>query len=215
MMEAYKFFKDVSKTDPKHTKNVKESGGRTYTTIDAYWLIEQATKHFDALYGSSWGLFDIAYDKTHFPNDTVVLSLSATFKHPSGEFPISNAVKFAYMTKGGDGYLKIDEDAYKKLETNTISKALSRIGFGADVYSGKFEDQYYVGEIGAEMQPLTGQQLQNVIKGMNIYGVNAKILLDHFIVSRIAEIPASKYNEATALIKSSKTKEPKTKDDGA
>ena len=211
-MEAYKFFKEVSKTDPKHTKQVRESG-RTYTTIDAYWLIEQATKHFDALYGSTWGLFDITYDKMHFPNDTVILSLSATFRHPEGEFPISNAVKFAYMTRGDSGYLKIDEDAYKKLETNTISKALSRIGFGADVYMGKFEDQYYVGEIGAEMQPLTGEQLQNIIKGMNMYGVDAKVLLDHFIVNRIAEIPASKYNEATALIKSSATKEPKKKDE--
>ena len=51
------------------------------------------------------------------------------------------------MYKTAKGYDKVDEDAYKKIITNTIGKSLSYLGFGADVYMGKFEDANYIQEI--------------------------------------------------------------------
>lgn len=56
-----------------------------------------------------------------------------------------NSLKLMYKTS--KGYDKVDEDAYKKIITNTIGKSLSYLGFGADVYMGKFEDAAYLNEI--------------------------------------------------------------------
>jgi len=39
---------------------------------------------------------------------------------------------------------KSDDDFAKKMETNTVSKALSKLGFSADVFLGKFDDNKYV-----------------------------------------------------------------------
>ncbi len=60
------------------------------------------------------------------------------------EFPISNAIQAAKETKNGKF---VDVDFAKKVETNTVSKALSKIGFNADVYMGMFEDDNYLYEL--------------------------------------------------------------------
>ena len=45
------------------------------------------------------------------------------------------------MSAGGK-YI-VDTEAFKKVETNTISKALSKLGFSSDVYEGRFEVEGY------------------------------------------------------------------------
>jgi hypothetical protein len=38
----------------------------------------------------------------------------------------------------------VDNDFAKKAETNTMSKALSKLGFSADIFMGEFDDKDYV-----------------------------------------------------------------------
>ena len=49
--------------------------------------------------------------------------------------------KLCYTSKGSR-YI-VDDEAPKKLETNTISKALSKLGFASDVFEGRFDKQGY------------------------------------------------------------------------
>jgi hypothetical protein len=63
--------------------------------------------------------------------------------HPDGEVPCVGQTMF--VTKRNDG-LFTDEEAPKKSVTDAISKALSWLGFAADVYLGKFDGNKYTNE---------------------------------------------------------------------
>ena len=65
------------------------------------------------------------------------------------QFPISNAIEFARLTK--DGKKIVDVDFAKKVETNTVSKALSKLGFNADVFLGLMEDNSYLSDLQNEL----------------------------------------------------------------
>ena len=121
----------VSETDPAYTKKVNQRGG--FTTIDAQYQLMNATKEFGP-YGKSWGFKDIDLDYTLI--DKCLVIFKGVFFFPGGQFPIINCKSI--------GDKKIDEDFAKKLETNTLSKALSKLGFNADIFMGKFEDIDYV-----------------------------------------------------------------------
>lgn len=140
--ENLKLWDAVKKVDPKFCKNVSVSGKQPFTNIDAYYLIQLATAQVGPM-GRGFGLKDVTIDEVHM-GDTILLKLSGLFYHGDSEFPAFNAIKLMYKTS--KGYDKIDEDAYKKIYTNTIGKMLSYVGYGADVYMGKFEDQQYVQE---------------------------------------------------------------------
>lgn len=121
----------VSETDPAYTKQVNQRGG--YTTIDAQYQLMNATKEFGP-YGKTWGFKDIDLDYTLIAKGLVIFK--GVFFFPGGQFPIINCKSI--------GEKKVDEDFAKKLETNTLSKALSKLGFNADIFMGKFEDFDYV-----------------------------------------------------------------------
>ena len=46
--------------------------------------------------------------------------------------------------------LKIDDNFAKKLETDTLTKAISKLGFNADIFMGKFDDVKYLAEVTRE-----------------------------------------------------------------
>ena len=194
----YELFKEVSVTDPKECKQVKAFGKPAFTNIDTYYLIEEATKRF-GFYGKGFGLRDLNYEYIDV-GTTKVCVLHAIFFFPDGEFPITNSDKFAYVSSKGNEI--IDTDIYKKLETNTLAKALSKIGFGADVYRGKFEDTNYVNEAFGVHELCNPQQQQELRKMLGYYSVDAGMINKHFIISTLSELPSNKYNEAVALIKS-------------
>ena len=139
-----KIWESVCKTDSEYTKKVNQRGG--YTAIDATYQQMKATELFGS-YGLGWGLREIAYDFTLFEATKMVLCHAVFFYKLDGaeaSFPISNAINAML------GVAKPDEDFCKKLETNTISKALSRLGFSADVFLGLFDDQEYIAQLKTE-----------------------------------------------------------------
>lgn len=140
---------EVEKTDPTYTTEA-EISGRKVTSIDAYIQIKNATQQFGK-YGEKWGLKDTSMDFKVFGETTLCL-YKATFYAGAVEFPIYNSIKVCYMTRGQQSYLKIDDDFAKKVETNTITKALTRLGFNTDVFMGKFEDAMYVKEVQVEFE---------------------------------------------------------------
>lgn len=139
MTDNLKLWNAVSKTDPNKTKGVND-GKRTFTAIDAYSQIMAATEQFGP-YGTKWGISEIDHIFIH---DCPVVMVKATFQYPDGEFPVTSSIK--YIFNNG----KYDDDFAKKVETDLITKALSRLGFNADVFMGKFDDQKYVDQVAKE-----------------------------------------------------------------
>jgi len=125
-------------TDPSMTKQINKGSGRKITTIDAYWLIYKATKQWGPM--GSWGLKSIDIKVTEGSDIGI---LSAVFFHPSGSFAIGNSIN---RFIGRNDKKREDDEWVKKIVTNTISKALSYLGFSADVYFGKFDDDRYVAD---------------------------------------------------------------------
>lgn len=144
----------VSKTNPKNTKKAKVKG-RELTTINATSQIEQATEIFGS-YGKGFGISSIQFDDKEFSNQTILLIANAVFfyKDEDGthEFPISSSILYAYITRPqkGNPYLVVDNEAYKKIETDITTKALSKLGFSADIFKGKYDDNQYVNSITKE-----------------------------------------------------------------
>jgi hypothetical protein len=140
-----KLWKSVETTPPDMTKDVR-FGKRHYTTVDPQWQMRVATSLWGP-YGKRWGMRNLSYtivetnetDKEgHYKSSAIILK--AEFFYPcDGE-----VVSFEILN---DDRFKADDETLKKLVTNTRSKALSWLGFSADVFMGKFDDTAYVKDL--------------------------------------------------------------------
>jgi len=131
----------VSVTPPSWTKRVQETKkSRPYTTINAYRQIAAATRQFGPA-GAGWG-YDYTLEYRGEGAEQLVLC-HLTLWHGAREhtIPVTTA-KRTHMRRGADAWL--DEDFPKKVVTDAITKALSYLGFSADIYYGLFDDVAYV-----------------------------------------------------------------------
>jgi len=91
-----------------------------------------------------------------------------------GEVPLHSSIK--YSSNG-----RIDDDFFKKVATDALTKGLSKLGFNADVFMGMFDDNKYVNQIsdkykenkaklnGAltkQVTPLTDKEKESVLNMM-------------------------------------------------
>ena len=136
------FWESVEKTDPQITKKV-EFGKRKYTTIDAQVQFKNVTARF-GMYGDTWGIED---ERFEFHKDIDLLLYSAVLWYmKDGDkkiLPMASAIKI----KNSSG---IDGDCVKKVRTDAFTKEISRLGFNADVFMGKFDDNKYVSAVAHE-----------------------------------------------------------------
>tara|TARA_Y100000310_G_C20689941_1_gene821571 strand:+ start:616 stop:1350 length:735 start_codon:yes stop_codon:yes gene_type:complete len=146
-----KFWKAVSKTDPKYTKD----GQQGMSSIDGYYMFQKATEAF-GMCGIGWGYEVIEEDyrtggpiydkgKTEVIAHEIDHMLRVKFWYmqgeTKGELTHYGITRYVYSSKYGP---ITDEEAPKKSLTDAIKKCLSMLGFCADVYMGKFEDDAYV-----------------------------------------------------------------------
>lgn len=156
----------VEKTNPAYTKNANV-GGNKITSISPQFQIMNVTEQFGS-YGSTWGFKDIELDfslvntpfrrekkEGTYPNIKVVgledavmglVVFKAIFFYPDGEFPIINSISLFT----NNDMTKIDDNFAKKIETDALTKAISKLGFNADIFMGKFDDVRYVEEMKKE-----------------------------------------------------------------
>ena len=122
----------VKETPPKYTKKV-EYGTRKFTNINSQYQIGQATGQW-GLYGTAWGMKDLNWGMIkNAAGEPIEVTLDAIFWYPGGEFPISS-----------DETYRSGNDTRKKLLTDATTKALSKLGFSADVFLGCYDDNKYV-----------------------------------------------------------------------
>ena len=137
-----KLWDSVCETDPSITTKVNQRGG--FTAIAAQSQLRSATEVFGA-FGTGWGVSDerieqwqsaglALYQATLWYTVEVHSDLHANEKK---EFPIHSSIR--YQTGG-----RVDDDFFKKVATDALTKGLSKLGFNADVFLGKFDDNKYV-----------------------------------------------------------------------
>jgi hypothetical protein len=149
-----KLWDSVEKTDPSKTKDASISGQKR-TAVDAQYKKKLITKAFGP-YGLRWGVIvgSEKLDRTHYENQTCILHYMADAYYfldgERGEFPIAASIKETYLTRGTNAYLKIDDEAIKKVRTDALTKGFTDLGFCADIHMGMFEDQDYVRGVAAE-----------------------------------------------------------------
>jgi len=149
----------VSRTDVDHTKEV--SFGRKFTAIDAHSQIMEATRLFGPI-GEGWG-YENTYGEIHMTDGRILAWCDVKFwwsefgqwegmatpGHRREYGPIRGGAMLQSLNK--DGTFKTpDTDAHKKASTDGLTKALSHLGFNADVFLGMFDDNKYVQELKKE-----------------------------------------------------------------
>lgn len=156
----------VQTTDPAHTKSYSGPGGFKGTATNATFLAKRATEQFGPC-GIGWGvtvldervldgapLMDGAIAKVH----RVHIRLWYKLGDERGEIEHFGQTTLVGKNKYG---LYTDEDAPKKSLTDAMTKALSLLGFAADIHLGLYDDNRYVSELrktaatDAEAQPAT------------------------------------------------------------
>jgi len=144
MTDNLAIWQKVETTDPKYTKPIT---GRGYngTSTNATYLVKKATSVFGPC-GIGWGvtvlnegLLDGADGaKVH----RVHIRLWYILDGKRGEVEHFGQTDFCGKRKSGQWFT--DEEAPKKSMTDAMLKALSMIGFAADIHLGQYDDNKYV-----------------------------------------------------------------------
>lgn len=135
-----RIWKPNFKTDPAHTTKI-QFGSRKFTAIDAYHQILNATKFFGPVgIGWGWRIDSIQTAGTVPMFAIVTLEFWYVDDGKKHQFSVAEACELVTAKD------KADSDAVKKATTGAITKALSYIGFNADVFLGYFDNNKYVEE---------------------------------------------------------------------
>lgn len=166
-----KIWRSVMRTDPRYTKDLAGAGFEG-TSINAEYMIMRATEIFGPV-GTGWGyevvedrmlpgapMSEAIYEDKKFIGNRILRdgdgtliteqnhSIKIKFWYAiegevRGEVEAYGATKYLYKTKHG---ITCDGEAQKKSLTDAIKKALSLLGFSADVWLGLYDQAEYKAE---------------------------------------------------------------------
>ncbi len=137
-IENLRIWGAVESTDPAHTKQVNK-GGHSITAIDAYQQIRKATEMFGPA-GIGWGW---SYEKEDVSFVDIPTSRGEIRKHCLVTLKFWHEHRDKCFTVTG-GSAARDSDCVKSATTDGITKALSYLGFNADVFLGAFDGNKYL-----------------------------------------------------------------------
>lgn len=157
-----RIWEQVQTTDTRYTKNA-EVGGQKITSLNGTAMVMKATEVFGPVgIGWGWKVLEERFDDGHevFSGEgdkriclgreighTVKIQLWFMQDGQRGEVEQYGCTRYQYKTKYG---MTTDGEAPKKSLTDAIKKALSMLGFSADVFLGMFDDVNYVQQLQAE-----------------------------------------------------------------
>lgn len=190
-----KLWKSVETTDPDMTRRVDQRGG--FTAIDAQAQIMRATELWGP-YGYGWGLSRMEFETIYENGKPVEVAMTAMFFYPPPEDSHGDAVYFPIAV---DKAWRAGDDNRKKLQTDATTKALSKLGFNADVFLGKFDSQLYVQRLKEAKQnanaPKATRETVQKIKALSeaVHGPDAEAytteVLQSARVDRFENLPAA------------------------
>lgn len=187
MSENMTLWDSVQKTDPSHTKKVNQRGG--FTSISAHYQVMRATEVFGPV-GSGWG-----YDcgEPIFQGTFIIIPVKVWYRDRANTFGPTYGAAEMFGPRP-------DSDAPKKAMTDALTKLLSHLGFNADVFLGKFDDNKYVAQVTAEFSRITAEQAADVNKRLADTGSDSAAFLGWLGVGSVAEISTSDLPKALAAL---------------
>jgi recombination DNA repair RAD52 pathway protein len=212
----------VEKTDPQYTKPFSRGGGFRGTATNATYLAKKATEVFGPM-GIGWGLeiLDEAVmegapldaqgnlEKIH----KVRVKLWYRLDGERGEVVQFGQTTFVGRNRNG---LFTDEEAPKKSLTDAMSKCLSLLGFSADIYLGRFDDNKYVNDLQQEFAEKHEAELRrqapkvNEEQAVELEQLIADTETDgdkfrrFFKVENLRELPLEDYERARRMLEKKK-----------
>lgn len=155
-MDNLSIWSAVSKTDPSHTKKVNQRGG--FTAISAHYQVMRATEQFGPV-GIGWGYEN---GEPIFHDSLVFVPVTVWHGTRDNKFgPLYGGAEW----KSPKGF--VDSDAPKKAATDGLTKALSHLGFNADVFLGMFDDNKYVAAMQREFSGAGGGAGHSQVDAVN------------------------------------------------
>lgn len=134
-MENMELWKKVETTPKEIIKEIDGDDGIKLKTVPSINRVKKATEIF-GIYGKNWGLKNVIHTEQRINNSFILGVVDAVFYVSEGdyktEFAISNSTPIISVQ---NKEFKINPSYRKSLETDTINKALSRLGFNADIYT--------------------------------------------------------------------------------
>jgi hypothetical protein len=156
----------VMTTDKKFTKEV--GFGRKFTSINAQYQVREMTREFGQI-GKGWGI----KDENFYMIIDGLLAYQAIFwyKDEDGihEYPMNSSIS-THNSKG-----KMDDEVFKKVSTDATTKAISKLGFNADIFLGLWDDNRYVSQTqqvskptatSTDKKPLTDTKYKAMLKAV-------------------------------------------------
>lgn len=153
----------VEKTDTRFTKKA-EVNGQKITSLSGTAMIMKATEIFGpAGIGFGWKVLEERFDPGmeifvgeaekraslgFTMNHTVRILFWFVLEGQRGEIESYGCTNAVYKSKYG---ISTDGEAPKKSLTDAIKKALSALGFSADVFLGMHDDQNYLEQLNEEL----------------------------------------------------------------
>lgn len=152
MSDTMELWNAVRTPDPAATKAFTRGGGFKGTATNAVYLIQRATELWGPM-GGKWGV-DIVDDRVIegaplLGKDGAVIGnelvhvIRINLRHPGGSVPGYGQTMLVGTNKYGP---YTDEEAPKKSLTDALTKALSWLGFAADIHLGRWDDCKYVNQ---------------------------------------------------------------------
>lgn len=216
-------WESVSRTDPVHTKEFKRPGGFQGTAINATYLISRATEMFGPV-GMGWG-YEVEQEELMegvFLDERnrelihkIKIKVWYKWNGKTGEFCHYGQTTFVGMR---GKYVFTDEEAPKKSLTDALTKALSMLGFSADVHMGLYDDNKYVNETAsmfaeqrakkaeAAKPKINADQASTIKKLIASSDTDIVRFLDYYRVNNIEDIPADQYERIAGLLKKKQEK---------
>lgn len=147
MTDNLTIWNNLSKTDPKHTKQFQRAGGFKGTAIKPIWLVQRLTEQFGPV-GIGWGMEKPEFELVPAGNELLVFcTLQCWHTTKDNTFFGVGGDKAIAVFKSGP---KADDEAFKKAFTDALGNAFKFTGSGADVHMGQFDDSKYVQEMARE-----------------------------------------------------------------
>ena len=155
------FWESVQTTDPNFTKEV--GFGRKFTSINAHYQVREMTRAWGKI-GQGWGV-----DSEHFwMVCDGLLAYQAKLWYKDGVDKYYYDINSSIATHNGKG--KLDDECFKKVSTDALTKGLSKLGFNADVFLGMWDDNRYVNQVKESFKTklkLTPSKLSSMIDAIS------------------------------------------------
>jgi hypothetical protein len=207
---------DAVKTPPLSSlKTIR--GGRLngMTDISPMWRYSAATEQFGPC-GVGWK-FEIVRTWTDEGADgeiTANAQVNLYFKHEGAWSEAIPGVGGSALTKMEKSGLHTSDECYKMAITDALSTSMKMLGFGADIYMGKFDGTKYKDEV-KPTGPSDTQKMINKVQfeerlkqaelkfdEKNMGATFLKYLEDTYGTNNISQIAKERYKGADAIIES-------------